>query len=63
MGLTMSQRHAVTKTISVRYTRADKTGKGVILAELRRQRRTDVARRQSVVAQGCGPGCSGAQPP
>jgi hypothetical protein len=34
MGLTMSQRHAVTKTIATRYKRADKAAKGVILDEL-----------------------------
>ncbi len=34
MGLTMSQRKAVTKTIATRYARADKAGKGVILDEL-----------------------------
>jgi len=34
MGLTMSQRRAVTKTIATRYMRADKAGKGVILDEL-----------------------------
>ena len=34
MGLTMSQRRAVTKTIATRYKRADKTAKGVILDEL-----------------------------
>ena len=28
MGLTMSQRKAVTKTIATRYVRADKAGKG-----------------------------------
>lgn len=34
MGLTLSQRKAVTKTIATRYKRADKAGKGVILDEL-----------------------------
>jgi len=34
MGLTMSQRKAVTKTIATRYARADKAGKGAILDEL-----------------------------
>ena len=34
MGLTMSQRKAVTKTIASRYGRADKAGKGRILDEL-----------------------------
>lgn len=34
MGLTMSQRRAVTKTIATRYKRADKATKGVILDEL-----------------------------
>jgi len=34
MGLPMSQRHAVTKTIATRYKRADKAGKGRILDEL-----------------------------
>ena len=34
MGLTMSQRKAVTKTIAARYARADKAGKGRILDEL-----------------------------
>jgi len=34
MGLSMSQRHAVTKTIATRYTRADKVSKGRILDEL-----------------------------
>jgi hypothetical protein len=34
MGLTMSQRRAVTKTIATRYKRADKRAKGVILDEL-----------------------------
>jgi hypothetical protein len=34
MGLTMSQRRAVTKTIATRYRRADKAAKGVILDEL-----------------------------
>jgi Integrase core domain len=34
MGLTMSQRKAVTKTIATRYQRADKAGKGRILDEL-----------------------------
>jgi len=34
MGLTMSQRRAVTKTIATRYRRASKAGKGVILDEL-----------------------------
>ena len=34
MGLTMSQRQAVTKTIATRYKRADKAGKGLILDEL-----------------------------
>jgi len=34
MGLTMSQRRAVTKAIATRYRRADKAGKGVILDEL-----------------------------
>lgn len=34
MGLTMSQRRAVTKAIATRYRRADKAAKGVILDEL-----------------------------
>lgn len=34
MGLSMSGRKAVTKTIATRYARADKTAKGVILDEL-----------------------------
>src|SRR5664280_1460380 len=34
MGLTMSQRRAVSKTIATRYKRADKAAKGVILDEL-----------------------------
>lgn len=34
MGLTMSQRRAVTKAIATRYKRGDKTAKGVILDEL-----------------------------
>ncbi len=34
MGLTMSQRRAVTKTIATRYKRADKAAKGVVLDEL-----------------------------
>ena len=34
MGLTMSQRPAVTKTIATRYKRGDKAAKGVILDEL-----------------------------
>ncbi len=34
MGLTMSQRRAVTKTIATRYKRGDKGAKGVILDEL-----------------------------
>jgi len=34
MGLTMSQRRAVTKTIGTRYKRADKAAKGMILDEL-----------------------------
>jgi len=34
MGLTMSQRKAVTRTIAARYARADKAGKGRILDEL-----------------------------
>jgi len=34
MGLSMSQRHAVTKAIAPRYKRADKAGKGTILDEL-----------------------------
>jgi len=34
MGLTMSQRKAVTKMIASRYARADKAGKGRILDEL-----------------------------
>src|SRR5680860_31383 len=34
MGLTMSQRRAVTKMIATRYKRADKAAKGVILDEL-----------------------------
>lgn len=34
MGLTVSQRRAVTKTIATRYKRADKAAKGVILDEL-----------------------------
>jgi hypothetical protein len=34
MGLTMSQRRAVTQTIATRYKRADKTAKGMILDEL-----------------------------
>ncbi len=34
MGLTMSQRRGVTKTIATRYKRADKAAKGVMLDEL-----------------------------
>ncbi len=34
MGLTMSQRRAVTKAIATRYKRADRAAKGVILDEL-----------------------------
>ncbi len=34
MGLTLSQRRAVSKAIATRYKRADKAGKGVILDEL-----------------------------
>lgn len=34
MGLTMSQRRAVTKMIATRYKRADKVAKGVILDQL-----------------------------
>jgi transposase InsO family protein len=34
MGLTMSQRRAVSRTIATRYKRADKAAKGVILDEL-----------------------------
>jgi hypothetical protein len=34
MGLTMSQRQAVTKTVATRYKRSDRAGKGVILDEL-----------------------------
>ena len=34
MGLTMSQRKAVTRTIATRYARVDKAGKGRILDEL-----------------------------
>jgi hypothetical protein len=34
MGLTMSQRRAVTRTIAVRYKRASRGEKGVILDEL-----------------------------
>src|SRR6266571_8528178 len=34
MGVTMSQRKAVTKAIATRYKRADKAAKGVILDEL-----------------------------
>ena len=34
MGLTLSQRRAVTKTIATRYKRVDKAAKGVILDEL-----------------------------
>jgi hypothetical protein len=34
MGLTVSQRKAVTKAIATRYARADKTDKGRILDEL-----------------------------
>src|SRR5487761_2210766 len=34
MGLTMSQRRAVTETIATRYKRADKAAKGVVLDEL-----------------------------
>ena len=34
MGLSMSQRHAVTKAIVTRYKRADKAGKGRVLDEL-----------------------------
>jgi hypothetical protein len=34
MGLTMSQRRAVTRAIAIRYKRADKAAKGVILDEL-----------------------------
>lgn len=39
MGLTMSQRRAVTKTNATRYKRADKASKGVILDELCATRR------------------------
>jgi hypothetical protein len=34
VGLTVSERHAVTRTIAARYQRADKAGKGKILDEL-----------------------------
>jgi hypothetical protein len=34
MGLTLTERRAVTKTIATRYARADKVGKGRILDEL-----------------------------
>ena len=34
MGLSMSQRHAVSKAIATRYKRADKAGKGRVLDEL-----------------------------
>ncbi|MEP7194242.1 MAG: transposase family protein [Actinomycetota bacterium] len=34
MGLTLSQRQAVTKTMATRYKRSDRAGKGVILDEL-----------------------------
>jgi len=34
MGLTVSQRQAVTKAIAVRYQRAGRAAKGVILDEL-----------------------------
>lgn len=34
MGLTLSQRRAVTKAIATRYKRADKAAKGVILDQL-----------------------------
>jgi hypothetical protein len=34
MGLTVSQRQAVTKAIATRYKRADKAAKGLILDEL-----------------------------
>ena len=34
MGLSMSQRRAVTKAIATRYKRADRAAKGVILDEL-----------------------------
>src|SRR5271157_2159513 len=34
MGLTLTERKAVTKTIATRYARADKAGKGRILDEL-----------------------------
>ena len=34
MGLTLSQRHAVTKTIATRYKRSSRTEKGTILDEL-----------------------------
>ena len=34
MGLTLSQRHAVTKTIATRYKRSNRTEKGTILDEL-----------------------------
>jgi len=34
MGLTMSQRKAVIRTIATRYERADKAGKGRILDEV-----------------------------
>ncbi|HEY5247143.1 MAG TPA: integrase, partial [Dermatophilaceae bacterium] len=34
MGLTMSQRQAVTKTIATRYKRASRAEKGTILDEL-----------------------------
>lgn len=34
MGLTMSERRAVTKTIATRYRRADRAGKKQILDEL-----------------------------
>ena len=34
MGLTMSQRKAVTRAIAMRYRRADRAGKKIILDEL-----------------------------
>ena len=34
MGLTMSERRAVTKATATRHRRADKSGKGAILDEL-----------------------------
>ena len=34
MGLTLSQRHAVTKTIATRYKRSNRTEKGTIQDEL-----------------------------